>query len=113
MVQEYGIRINYETLVCDSDRSIYWIGFVFFLNFLIQAAAVFFAFKTRKVKIKALNDAKVISIIIYVTSVLLTVMLIGALALDNFLNADAALFGSGLVVVPTVVLLMLFIPKVR
>ncbi len=39
-------------------------------------------------------------------------MLIGAVALNNYLNADAAVFGSGLVIVVAVVLLLLFIPKV-
>ena len=39
-------------------------------------------------------------------------MLIGAVALRNYLNADAGVFGSGLVIVVAVVLLLLFIPKV-
>ena len=59
-----------------------------------------------------LNDAKWISIIIYVTSVFLTVMLIGAIALDDYINADAAIFSSGLIAVSIVVLLILFLPKV-
>lgn len=59
-----------------------------------------------------LNDAKWISIIVYVTSVVLTVMLIGAIALDDYINTDAAIFCSGLIAVSIVVLLILFLPKV-
>ena len=104
--------VDYETLVCNSSASQIWIGFLFFLKFLLQAAAVIFAIRTRKVKIKALNDAKEISVIIYITSVVLTIMVIGVITLDNFRNADAAVFSLGLIVVSTIVLLLLFIPKV-
>ncbi len=101
------------TRVCDSERSIFWIAVLFLTKFFVQAAAVFFAFKTRKVKIKVLNDAKIISIIIYVSTALLTIMFISAIALGNYLNADAGVFGTGLVVVTVVVLILLFIPKVN
>ena len=74
--------------------------------------AVFFAFKTRKVKIKVLNDAKVISVIIYVTTGILTIVGIAAISLRGLLNSDAGVFGSGLVVLSVVVLLLLFVPKV-
>ena len=80
--------------------------------FLVQSAAVFFAIKTRRVKIKVLNDAKWISIIIYVTSFVLAVTLIVAFALSSFLNADAAVFSTGLILVSFLVLCILFIPKV-
>ena len=110
--QEYGIGINYENPVCDSPRSIIWIGIVFFEKFLVQAAAVFFAIRTRKVKIKVLNDAKWISVIIYVTSFVLAVMLIGVFALNDFLNSDAAVYSAGLIIVSLLVLCILFIPKV-
>ena len=104
--------VDYETLVCNSNASQIWIGFLFFLKFLLQAAAVVFAIRTRKVKIKALNDAKEISVIIYITSVVLTIMVIGVITLDNFRNADATVFSLGLIVVSSIVLLLLFIPKV-
>ncbi|XP_003384356.1 PREDICTED: gamma-aminobutyric acid type B receptor subunit 2-like [Amphimedon queenslandica] len=108
---EYGIVYEYKNRVCDSPRSIIWIAIVFLKMFLVQSAAVFFAIKTRRVKIKVLNDAKWISIIIYVTSFVLAVTLSGALALANFLNADAAVFSTGLIVVSFLVLCILFIPK--
>lgn len=82
------------------------------MKFLVQAAAVFFAIKTRKVKIKVLNDAKWISLIVYVTSVVLTGLLISAIALNNFINADAAVYSSCIILVAGIVLVILFIPKV-
>ena len=74
--------------------------------------AVFFALKTRKVKIKALNDARWISMITYITSVILLILLISAQALEDFLNADAAVYSTCLILVSNVVLVILFTPKV-
>ncbi len=65
---------------------------------------MFFAFRTRKVQIKALNDSKQLLLITYITSVIVTVMIIAVESLADFINADAALFGAGLMVFTTVVL---------
>ena len=62
---------------------------------------------------KALNDAKYIAIIIYLTTVILTMMIIGAITLEDFINADAGVFGGGLIVFTTAVLVLIFIPKVQ
>jgi gamma-aminobutyric acid type B receptor len=108
---EYGINVEHRSIVCDSSLGLVWIAIMFFTKFLIQVAALFFAIKTRKVKIKVLNDAKWIGIIIYITTVILTGLVIGAIALRTFINADAAVYSFCLIVGTTVVLLILFIPK--
>ena len=63
-------------------------------------------------KIKALNDAKYITMTIYFTTVILTVMVIGAITLQDYINADAGVFGGGIMVFTTAVLVLIFIPKV-
>lgn len=83
------------------------------MKFIVQVVAVFFALKTRKVKIKAINDAKWIAIIIYVTSACLVILLATSFLLSSFLNADAGAFSAGLIILSYIVLLILFIPKVR
>ena len=75
--------------------------------------AVFLAIRTRKVEIKILNDAKYIVIIIYLTSIIITIMIICAVLLSNFLNADGAVFGGLIYIFITTVLAVLFIPKVK
>ena len=70
------------------------------------------AFKTRKVKIKALNDAKYIAVIIYVTTAIVVVMTACAVLLNDHLNADGAVFGGLFYIFTTIVLSVLFIPKV-
>lgn len=73
---------------------------------------MFLAFKTRKVKIKALNDAKYIAVIIYVTTAIVVVMIVCAVLLSDHLNADGAVFGGLFYIFTTIVLSVLFIPKV-
>ena len=75
--------------------------------------AVILAFRTRKVTIKALNDSKQLTIIIYLSTAIITVMIISAVILSRFLNTDAAVFGGLILFFTTLVLGLMFIPKVR
>lgn len=99
-------------LVCEGRRSIIWILLLFSYIVITQVVAVYLAFRTRKVKIKALNDAKYLAIIIYISTVIVTVMIIGALSLRNYLNADAGVFTTILFIFTTCILGFLFVPKV-
>lgn len=103
----------YENLVCAGPYSLIWIFFCYGCVILTQLFAVFLAFRTRKVPVKALNDSKYLTIIIYTSSVVLAAMMIGAVLLDDYLNSDAAAFGGLIMVFTTVVLGFSFIPKVR
>ena len=105
MIEEYFV------LRCVGNGRI-WIFVIYGYTLLTQAVAVYFTFRTRKVKIKALNDTKEISFVVYFTSVVLTIMLIGAVALEDFINADAAVFGAGLLIVASAIVGFVYIPKV-
>lgn len=93
--------------------SLLWIFFSYGLVVLTQVVAVILAFRTRKVNIKALNDSKYLTIIIYVSSVVIAAMLISAVLVDKYLNTDAAVFGGLIMIFTTVVLGLTFIPKVN
>ena len=58
------------------------------------------------------DNFKTIALIIYITPVVTTGILIGAVTLNDFINADAAVFSGLLMVFATVVLGFTFIPKV-
>ena len=73
---------------------------------------MFLAFRTRKVKIKALNDAKYVALIIYMTTAVVIIMIVCAILLTDLLNADGAVFSGLLYIFTTIVLTVLFIPKV-
>ena len=80
---------------------------------LLQIIALVFAFATRKVKVKGLDDSKYIAAAIYVTSVVLAIVIVTSYSLREFVNAFAALFCTGFLIGTTVILGLVFVPKVR
>ena len=98
--------------MCQGQGDIIWIILILVYIALTQLVAVFLAFLTRKVEIKAMNDAKSIAVIIYLTTVIVTIMIICAIVLRDYLNADGATFGGILLLFTTITLSLLFIPKV-
>ena len=111
--QESNVLVEHYNLVCEGKKSIIWIGVMFFYIIATQLVAVYLAFRTRKVKIKALNDAKYLAFIIYSSTVTITVMIIGAISLRDFLHADAAVFSTGVLLFTSLILGLLFVPKVN
>ena len=71
------------------------------------------AFHIRRVKVKALNDSKEIAVIIYINSIILTLLAVTQFALETYHDAYAAMFGLALLVDATLFLGLMFIPKVR
>ena len=111
-LQEDNVLHDSHNLVCHGPRELYWI-ITFLVSILItQLISVFLAFKTRKVKIKALNDAKYIAIIIYMTTAIVVIFIICAVLISDNLNADGAVFGGLFYIFTTIVLTVLFVPKV-
>eukprot|EP00731_Ephydatia_muelleri_P031741 Em0023g248a len=88
-----------------------WKIVIYVYKALLQATACILAFRTRKVHIKVLNDAKYITAIIYTTSILLAISIVGVLTLKQYPNTFAAVFSTCLLIVCTLVLALLFIPK--
>lgn len=79
---------------------------------LLQAVALILAIKTRKVKIRTLNDSKYVAALIYISSITLAVLALLTFALGVYLNLTAAVYNGGLLFVTTAFLLLLFVPKV-
>lgn len=88
-----------------------WKTVLYVYKALLQATACVLAFRTRKVHIKVLNDAKYIAAIIYTTSFFLALSIIGVFLLTQYQNAFAAVFSTCLLIVFTLVLVLLFVPK--
>ena len=74
--------------------------------------ALIFSFSIAKVKAKGLNDAKYIIIAVYVTSIVTAVIFVSLYSLKTFLNLYATLFSFGFFVGTTVILALVFLPKV-
>lgn len=79
---------------------------------VLQAFALLLAFSTRKVKVKGLNDAKYTAAAIYITSPVSAVIIVSIYSLKEFLNALVILRCTGFIVGTTLILGLVFVPKV-
>lgn len=111
-MQDDGIRFNNFVFVCLNNDAIVWLAISYAYKGLLQLVAMFMAFHTRRVKIRALNDSKEIAVIVYINSIILALLTVVEFALSRYHQVYAALFGLALLVAPTVFLTLIFVPKV-
>ena len=107
-----GIVYEYFFWFCDSTSRDISLGILYGYKALLQVVALVFSFSIRKVKIKGLNDAKSISLAIYVTSTVTAVIIVSFYSLKEYLNVYATLFCLGFFIGTTAILCLIFIPKV-
>ena len=110
--QEEGFNVTYNVLVCSSPARFIFLGITFGYKIVLQVIAIILAFSIRKVKIKGLNDSKETSAIIYIASIILVVVMATSLALRGFINVSGTINSLCLSTASTVVLGLIFIPKV-
>ena len=110
--QDLHIVTEYFTYVCSSTARNIFLGILYGYKMLLQVIALVLAFATRKVKVKGINDAKYIAAAIYVTSIVLAVILVATYTLNEYVNAFPALFCTGFLIGTTVILGLVFVPKV-
>ena len=89
-----------------------WLALEYGYLIILQIIALFMAFKTRKVKIKLLNDSKSVATIIYITSIDIVALIIITFALDTYTVLVEAMFSAGLIIATTTFLAFSFVPKV-
>ena len=111
--QSDGITNENHVFICTRNQSLTWLGISFAYKGSLQVIAIFMAFHTRRVKIKALNDSKEITAIIYFNSIILVLLVVTEFALQHYHDVYAALFGLALLIEASLFLGILFIPKVN
>lgn len=94
------------------ENSVVWLSISYAYKGLLQLVAMFMAFHTRKVKIKALNDSKEIGAIVYINSIILVLLGVTELALRKYHYVYAALYGTALNIGGSLFLGLTFVPKV-
>ena len=110
--QEREIVTLYFTHICSSTARDIFLGILYGYKMVLQVIALVFAFATRKVKVKGLDDSKYIAAAVYVTSIVLAVILISTYSLKDYVNTFPALFCTGFLTGTTVILALVFVPKV-
>ena len=107
-----GIVFEHFIYVCDSKNRNIALGILYGYKAALQTVAFIFSFSIRKVRVKGLNDAKYIAAAVYVTSIVTAIIIVSLYSLKTFLNLYAALFGLGFFIGTTVILVLVFVPKV-
>ena len=114
-MQTDQVLVEYYVLMCYGRNSHIWIIYAFAYVLLTQFVSLFLVSTIRKREAIAnyyKKNYKMNALIIYITPVVTTGILIGAVTLNDFINADAAVFSGLLMVFTTLVLGFTFIPKV-
>ena len=78
----------------------------------LHAIALILAFRTRKVKVKGLDDSKYVVASVYMTSCVLAATIITIFSLTPFVNIYPVVIGAGHYITTITILILVFIPKV-
>ena len=108
----FGVSEYHYIIVCKSKIRDIFLGVLYGYKALLQVIALILTFTTRKVKVKGLNDAIYIAGAIYVTSLIWAVVIVSTYSLREYLNVFTVVFSLGLFVGPSVIMALVFIPKV-
>ena len=114
MWQMSDVQEDYSVWQCYETGSLPFIFdcIIFAYLILLQIVGIILAFQTRKVKINVLNESKVVTMLIYISSIVLVVIVLLTFILRNYINVSAAVHSGGVIVLATVFLLLIFVPKV-
>ena len=98
--------------VCQSHGQQALLAVLYSYKGLLQVTALILAFRTRKVKVKGLDDSKYIAAAIYITSIVLAVIIVATYTLADYVNVFPAVVGAGFLLGTTIILVLVFVPKV-
>ena len=112
--QDLNVSILFHVLVCNESSSpnFFWQIFIFCYLAVLQIIGILLAFQTRKVKLHGLRDSKFIAAIIYISSIVLVVLVLVSYSLRTYINIGAGIFASGILLLTTIFLCLVCIPKV-
>jgi gamma-aminobutyric acid type B receptor len=102
---------KYFFYICESDGQVVLYAILFGYKGILQVLALLLAFRTRNVKVKGLDDSVYIAASVYVTSIVLTVIIVSTYTLRDYVNAYPAVVGMGLLLGTTMILGLVFIPR--
>lgn len=114
-MQEQEINMRYEYYQCSrvpNIRTVY-ISLLFLVYGVLLGSALFMAFKTRKIQIKGLNDAKYITAIVYISSLTLVIYIVIYFAFGHRVNTFPGVAMGIILVTATVIQGLVYIPKVH
>ena len=86
---------------------------IIFSMVILLLCALYLAFQTRKVKVKGLNDAKRIAIVVcFVTIAMFATVILTFTLSSNNITTYIVIYGIGIWISATIILVIMFVPKV-
>ena len=115
-LQELEIPVKFFIYQCSSHLWIRYLmqAVIIFSMMILQLCALYFSFQTRKVKVKGLNDAKYIAMVVYITTIVMFATIILTFTLSsNTITTYVTVYGIGIWISATIILAIMFVPKVQ
>lgn len=98
--------------LCRAEDRIIWLSALFIYKGILLIVGMFLAFETRNVKIRHLNDSKLIGMSVYGIVVLSVALAAVGILLEQYVNTFYAVVGLMVMLGNTSLLGLIFIPKV-
>ena len=106
------VEYRYFIYTCNSTARDITLGVLYGYKALLHAATVVMALKTRKVRVKGLDDYREIVLATYVSSFVLVIILVFTYTVADQINLFTVLTSFSLFVGATVIMVLVFVPKV-
>ena len=108
MREAYYVWVCYEP----GSPAFYCDLLIFLYLALLQIVGIILAFQTRKVKIPALNDSKFVAALVYISSIVFVALVLITFLLGGYINISSGIFSGGIMLLATLFLILMFLPKV-
>ena len=108
MRQENYVWVCYQP----GSAAFYCDLFLFLYLGVLQIVGLILAFQTRKVKIPILNDSKFVAALVYISSVVFVALVLVTFSLPAHINISNGIFSAGIMLLATISLILMFVPKV-
>ncbi|GFX38237.1 gamma-aminobutyric acid type B receptor subunit 1 [Trichonephila clavipes] len=106
------IKIEPQLEHCESDNNAIWLGIIYGYKGLLLIFGIFLAYETRSVKIKHLNDSRLVGMSIYNVVVLCLITAPVTLVISSQTDATYAFVSLAIIVCSFLSMALIFIPKV-
>ena len=106
------MEFRYYIYICTSVARDATLGVLYSYKIFLQAVTVVMALRTRKVKVRGLDDYREIIMATYLTSFVLVIILIVNYTLKERINAFAAVTSLSYFIGATAIMVLVFVPKV-
>ena len=107
-----AVEFRYYIYICTSVARDATLGVLYSYKIFLQAVTVVMALRTRKVKVRGLDDYREIIMATYLTSFVLVIILIVNYTLKERINAFAAVTSLSYFTGATAIMVLVFVPKV-